>query len=138
LNRKKTGIAVVFFIALALFTQFCPYCIRNPFKVTNPESTWFNPDRFQFIDYINDKKLVAALRKTVPPGTPKEVAERRLTRWNNTSMRRFQSSENAYSFCWNPAIWLIRIGACIHNVGVYYDENGKVKQVNFNGELFPE
>jgi len=141
-HKRKLMIAIklfAFMVVLALFTQAYPLWIRNHLKVTNPEHTRFDPDKFQFIDYMeSNKKLKKALRKTVPLGTSKNVAERRLTKWNNTEKYTVDYRDNFTGFCWNPFFSVMRLGACMEVVGIYYDNENKVKQVYYQGNLFPE
>lgn len=81
--RRRTGLRFVTllmlaFLAVASFQRFEVLGYPPPWKVTDPTSRLFNPEKFKFGDYRTPNDIQRAAQLIFTPGTPKTVVDKIL------------------------------------------------------------
>jgi hypothetical protein len=79
-NRRRTGIRFVTFMTLAIigvasFQRFGILAYPYPWKVIDPASKLFHPEKFAFTDYRTRPELEHAAQVLFPTGTPKTTVD---------------------------------------------------------------
>lgn len=70
----------------------------NPFKVTDPAESGFNPDKFSFSDYKSAEELRDAFKKLFPVGVPKQFVDRVLVDAGGASTYQSQNAPSKWYY----------------------------------------
>jgi hypothetical protein len=104
-RRRRTGLRFItglmlVFLAVMSFQRFGVLRYPPPWKITNPSSKLFNPDKFRFTDYRTAKEIDVAARTLFPAGTPKAAVDRVLHDAGHASIKIYDTGASSKTFCY--------------------------------------
>lgn len=95
-RRRRTGLRFVtgfvsMFLAFMSFQRYGVLDYPAPWKITNPSSKLFNPNKFRFADYRTSKEIDQAARTLFPVGTSKAAVDKILHGAGHASVKLYDT-----------------------------------------------
>jgi hypothetical protein len=104
------------------------YVLRegDPFKVTDPDSPYFNPLKYDFNDYKRHPELrTKAIKKSMPQGASLEVIKI-IMKHNSCYYEQWSTKTEYPGMVWFSCRSLIRYPYDSAGVSFYFDQNNKL------------